>query len=113
MTEIALGVFLFTAIVLALVGLILAVRAKLVPGGDIEITVNGEKVLTVPAGGKLLTALADRGLFIPSACGGGGTCGQCRVRVLDGGGAILPTELSSINKREAAAGERLACQVSV
>jgi len=113
MLEIALGVVLFTAIVLALVGLILAVRAKLVPGGDIEITVNGEKVLTVPAGGKLLTALADQGLFIPSACGGGGTCGQCRVKVLDGGGVILPTELSSITKREAAAGERLSCQVAV
>jgi len=113
MTEITLGVVLFTAIVLALVGLILAVRAKLVPSGDIEITVNGEKVLTVPSGGKLLNTLADQGLLIPSACGGSGTCGQCRVRVLEGGGAILPTELSSITRREASAGERLACQVSV
>ncbi|MBT8444864.1 MAG: NADH:ubiquinone reductase (Na(+)-transporting) subunit F [Gammaproteobacteria bacterium] len=113
MLEIALGVFFFTFIVLTLVGLILAVRARLVPGGDIEITVNSEKVLTVPTGGKLLATLADQGLFIPSACGGGGTCGQCRVRVLDGGGAILPTELSSITKREAAAGQRLSCQVAV
>jgi len=113
MLEIALGVFFFTAIVLALVGMILAVRAKLVPGGDAEIVVNGERVLTVPTGGKLLTALADQGLFIPSACGGGGTCGQCRVRVLSGGGAILPTELSSIVKRDAKAGVRLSCQVAV
>jgi Na+-transporting NADH:ubiquinone oxidoreductase subunit F len=113
MIEIALGVFVFTAIVLTLVGLILSVRAKLIPDGDIDITVNGEKVLTVPFGGKLLTVLADQGLFIPSACGGGGTCGQCRVRVVDGGGAILPTELSLITHREAAAGQRLSCQVAV
>lgn len=113
MLEIALGVFFFTAIVLTLVGLILAVRATLLPGGDTEITVNGSRVLTVPTGGKLLAALADQGLFIPSACGGGGTCGQCRVKVLDGGGAILPTERSSIVKRDAEAGARLSCQVAV
>jgi len=113
MLEVVLGVAFFTAIVLTLVGLILAVRAKLIPGGDIDIIVNGERVLTVPAGGKLLMALADQGLFIPSACGGGGTCGQCRVTVLAGGGAILPTELSSIVKREAEAGVRLSCQVAV
>jgi Na+-transporting NADH:ubiquinone oxidoreductase subunit F len=113
MLEIALGVFVFTAIVLTLVGLILSVRAKLIPDGNIDITVNGERVLTVPLGGKLLTVLADQGLFIPSACGGGGTCGQCRVKVVDGGGAILPTELSLITNREAAAGQRLSCQVAV
>ncbi len=113
MLEVALGVFFFTAIVVTLVGLILIVRAKLLPGGDIDITVNAERVLTVPTGGKLLTVLADQGLFVPSACGGGGTCGQCRVKVLSGGGAILPTELSLISKREAVTGQRLSCQVAV
>ena len=111
--QVSLGVGLFTAVILVLVFIILAARSKLVPTGDIRIVVNGERELAVKPGGKLLQVLADCELFIPSACGGGGTCGQCRVRVLSGGGAILPTETSIINKREAADHYRLACQVAV
>jgi len=113
--EIILGVSMFTAIVLALVLVILFAKSKLVSSGDVTISINGdpEKAVTTAAGGKLLGALADQGIFIPSACGGGGTCGQCRVDVHAGGGDILPTEESHINKREAKAGCRLACQVAV
>ena len=113
MLEILYGVILFTAIMLLLALLILWVRAWLVPTGDVNIRVNDERDLATPAGGKLLGTLADAGIFVPSACGGGGTCGQCRVKVLDGGGSLLPTEESLITKREAAEGERLACQVAV
>jgi len=113
--EIILGVSMFTAIVLALVLVILFAKSKLVSSGDVTISINGdpEKAVTTAAGGKLLGALADQGIFIPSACGGGGTCGQCRVDVHSGGGDILPTEEGHINKREAKAGCRLACQVAV
>jgi len=113
MLEIALGVVLFTVIVIALVFIIIGAKNKLVPSGDVELVVNHEKKLHVPVGSKLLTALAENQLFIPSACGGGGTCGQCRVKVFKGGGEILPTEMSHITKREAAEGERLSCQVAV
>ena len=113
--EIILGVSMFTAIVLALVLVILFAKSKLVSSGDVTISINGdpEKAVTTAAGGKLLGALADQGIFIPSACGGGGTCGQCRVDVHSGGGDILPTEEGHINKREAKTGCRLACQVAV
>jgi len=113
MLEIALGVIFFTAIVIALVFLIIGAKNKLVASGDVEILINHEKKIHVPVGSKLLTVLADNQLFVSSACGGGGTCGQCKVKVHAGGGDILPTELSHISKREAAEGERLACQVSV
>jgi Na+-transporting NADH:ubiquinone oxidoreductase subunit F len=113
MTEIILGVVFFTGIVLALVYLILMARSKLVATGSVRITVNGERTIDAPVGGKLLGALADAKLFVGSACGGGGTCGQCRVKVFEGGGAILPTETSHINKREAREGCRLSCQVAV
>jgi Na+-transporting NADH:ubiquinone oxidoreductase subunit F len=106
---------MFTAIVIALVLVILFAKSKLVAEGDVTISINGdpEKSVTTSAGGKLLGALADKGIFIPSACGGGGTCGQCRVEVHSGGGDILPTELGHITKREAKEGCRLACQVNV
>jgi Na+-transporting NADH:ubiquinone oxidoreductase subunit F len=113
MQEVVIGVGLFTAIVMALAVMILLARARLVPTGKVTINVNGERDLAVPVGGKLLNALSSNQLFLPSACGGGGTCGQCRVRVLEGGGVLLPTEASHISKREAATGERLACQVGV
>ncbi|MGB1557019.1 MAG: NADH:ubiquinone reductase (Na(+)-transporting) subunit F, partial [Oceanococcaceae bacterium] len=113
MTEIMLGVALFTGIVLALVTIILAARSKLVASGNVKITINDEKVIEAPTGGKLLSTLADAGLFVPSACGGGGTCAQCRVQIHEGGGSILPTEESHITKREARRGDRLSCQVTV
>ncbi|MGR9012984.1 MAG: NADH:ubiquinone reductase (Na(+)-transporting) subunit F [Gammaproteobacteria bacterium] len=111
--EILLGIIIFTAFVIALVFVIIGAKNKLVAEGDVEILINDEKKIHVPAGSKLLTALSDNGLFVSSACGGGGTCGQCKVKVHSGGGEILPTELSHISKREAAHGERLSCQVSV
>jgi Na+-transporting NADH:ubiquinone oxidoreductase subunit F len=113
--EIILGISMFTAIVLALVLVILFAKSKLVSSGDVTISINGdpEKSVVTAAGGKLLGALADQGIFIPSACGGGGTCGQCRVDVHSGGGDILPTETGHITKREAKTGCRLACQVAV
>ncbi|MBA6230825.1 MAG: Na+-transporting NADH:ubiquinone oxidoreductase subunit F [Colwellia sp.] len=113
--EIILGISMFTAIVLALVLVILFAKSKLVSSGDVTISINGDpnKSVVTAAGGKLLGALADQGIFIPSACGGGGTCGQCRVDVHSGGGDILPTETGHITKREAKTGCRLACQVAV
>ena len=111
--EIGLGVTLFTAIVIALVFVILAARRRLVASGNVDIVVNGKQTIHAPVGSKLLGALGDAGLFVASACGGGGTCAQCRVKVFEGGGAILPTEESHITRREAAAGERLSCQVTV
>jgi Na+-transporting NADH:ubiquinone oxidoreductase subunit F len=113
--EIVLGVSMFTAIVLALVMVILFAKSKLVSSGDVTISINGEddKSVVASAGGKLLNVLADKGIFIPSACGGGGTCGQCRVHVHSGGGDILPTEEGHITKREAKEGCRLSCQVAV
>ncbi|GAB4535669.1 MAG: NADH:ubiquinone reductase (Na(+)-transporting) subunit F [Ruegeria sp.] len=113
METFSLGVVLFTLIVLALVAIIMVARSRLVSTGNVNITINGEKTISVPAGGKLLQTLAAEKLFVPSACGGGGTCAQCRVRVLEGGGSILPTEESHITKREAAHGDRLSCQVAV
>ena len=113
--EIILGVSMFTAIIIALVLVILFAKSKLVSSGEVTISINGDpaKAVKTAAGGKLLGALADQGIFIPSACGGGGTCGQCRVDVHSGGGDILPTEEGHINKREAKSGCRLACQVAV
>ena len=113
MLQVGLGVVLFTVIILILVFVILAARSKLVAGGAVHLTINGDKEFDVPTGGKLMNALADAGIFVPSACGGGGTCGQCTVRVLEGGGAILPTETSQISKREAKDHYRLSCQVAV
>ena len=113
MQTFSLGVLLFSLIVLALVAIIMVARSRLVSSGNVNITINGEKTISVPAGGKLLQTLAAAELFVPSACGGGGTCAQCRVRIHEGGGSILPTEESHITKREAARGDRLSCQVAV
>jgi Na+-transporting NADH:ubiquinone oxidoreductase subunit F len=113
MLEITLGVTLFTAIVLALVGIILLARAHLVATGSVTIRINGERDIRTPVGLKLNAALAAVEIFVPSACGGGGTCGQCRVKVLEGGGDILPTERALISRSEAVAGARLSCQVVV
>ena len=113
MNEIVLGVTMFTAVVLALVLVILFAKSKLVASGPVKLNINGEKEVEVSAGGKLLNILADEKLFVSSACGGGGTCGQCKVNILEGGGEILQTELSHITKKEAKEGCRLSCQVAV
>jgi Na+-transporting NADH:ubiquinone oxidoreductase subunit F len=113
MLEFVISVVLFTVILLFLTLIILWVRARLVPQGSLTVVINDERELQVAAGSRLLGALADQDILVPSACGGGGTCGQCRVVVLEGGGTLLPTEASLISRREAAAGERLACQLLV
>ena len=112
MQTVIFGVIMFTGVILALVGLILVARSKLVPQGKIKININGEKDIMVSPGQKLLGALAEEKLFLSSACGGGGTCAQCKAQVFEGGGEILPTELSHITKGEAKEGWRLACQVT-
>ncbi|WGL99026.1 NADH:ubiquinone reductase (Na(+)-transporting) subunit F [Arsenophonus sp. aPb] len=115
MDIIILGVVMFTLIVLILTAMILFAKSRLVNTGDVKIEVNGDpkKSFAAPAGDKLLNMLSNQGIFVSSACGGGGSCGQCRVTIKQGGGDILPTELAHINKREARAGCRLACQVNV
>ena len=114
-TVILLGVVMFTLVVIGLVLVILAARSKLVSTGDVTIEVNGdpEHTLTTQAGGKLLNTLAANGIFLSSACGGGGSCAQCKCRVEEGGGAILPTEESHFTLREKKDGWRLSCQVPV
>ena len=115
MTEILLGVGMFTLIVLMLSVLILFAKSLLVNSSDVVIEINddADKQFRAPAGDKLLNTLSNHGIFVSSACGGGGSCGQCRVTVKSGGGDILPTERTHITKREAKEGCRLACQVAV
>ena len=111
--EIFLAIGMFTAIVLALVVMILIARARLVSDGDVTININGERSITVPAGGKLLQTLAGNNIFLSSACGGGGACAQCKCVINSGGGEMLPTEESHFTKREGKEGWRLSCQVAV
>ena len=113
--DLILGVVAFSGIVLALVGVIIGARSQLVSTGDVSIEINGDSdnPLVVPAGSKLLQTLADNKIFLSSACGGGGTCSQCKCVILDGGGSILPTEESHFNSREKNDGWRLSCQVAV
>ena len=111
--DLLLPIAMFTGIVLVLVVIILLARTRLVSSGDVSIEINGEKTITVPAGGKLLGTLADNGIFLSSACGGGGTCAQCKCMVESGGGEMLATEESHFNKREAREGWRLSCQTPV
>ena len=115
MSTVILGVGMFTFTIVTLVGLLMLARRQLVATGDVTITVNGdpEKALCTSAGGTLLGTLAANRIFIPSACGGKGSCGVCTVTVTSGGGAILPTELSHISRGEARDGLRLSCQVKV
>jgi len=103
----------FLAIVLLLVTLLLFVKQKLSPSGPVTITINGEKKIEVGSGSTLLTTLGDQKIFLPSACGGGGSCVQCECHVIDGGGEALPTETPHFTKKELKSGIRLACQVKV
>jgi Na+-transporting NADH:ubiquinone oxidoreductase subunit F len=112
MSEILLSVTMFTGVILFLVVVILVARSRLVTAGKVKINVNHEKDFQIEGGGKLLTALAAEKIFLSSACGGGGTCGQCKVTVKSGGGQILPTETGHINKKLQKEGVRLACQVT-
>ena len=115
MVTVSLGVAMFTFVIVSLVGLLMVARRQLVATGEVTITVNGDadRALCTAAGGTLLGTLADNRLFIPSACGGKGSCGVCKVKVSEGGGAVLPTERSHISRGEVRDGVRLSCQVKV
>ena len=114
-TEIILGVSMFTGVIMALVFVILYARKQLVSSGDVSIEINGDpdNVIVASAGGKLLGTLAEAGIFLSSACGGGGTCAQCRCRVMEGGGSMIPAEEGHFTRGEAREGWRLSCQTPV
>ena len=107
------SVIVFLLIILVLVVIILIAKAKLMPSGNVKVTVNNEKELDVPMGSTLLNTLQSQNIFLSSACGGGGTCGQCRCRVVEGGGEILPTEKGHFSRKEQLNNWRLSCQVKV
>ena len=108
---IALAVFL--AVILLLVAALLVLRAKLMPGGNVELTINDDKKLTVETGNSLISTLAEHEVYLPSACGGKGSCGQCKCQVLSGGGDILPTEKGFFTRKQQQDHWRLGCQVKV
>ena len=111
---IIIAIVAFLVITLILVGLLLFAKAKLTTSGDVTIDINGgEKVLIAESGGTLLSTLANNNVFLPSACGGGGSCGMCKCQVLEGGGELLPTETGFINRKMAKEHWRLGCQVKV
>lgn len=112
-TTIILSIVVFLLLTLLLVSILLFAKAKLSPSGKIRLFINGEKELIVDGGNTLLTTLSDNGIFLPSACGGGGTCAQCTCQVTKGGGAILPTEVPNFTRKEIAHDWRLGCQVKV
>lgn len=107
------SVAMFVGVVLSLVVLILLAKRFLVPRGDVKILVNHQRELVVPTGGKLMGTLAEAGIFVSSACGGGGTCAQCKVKIRKGGGDVLATEKNHLNNRQVREGLRLSCQVPV
>ena len=115
MMTIVWAVVIFSAVVLALTAILLYARRQLVPQGEVKIVVNGdsENPLMVQPGSSLLNVLSDKSVFLPSACGGGGTCAMCECHITAGGGDVLPTELNHLTRREVAEHKRLACQVKV
>lgn len=110
---IAITIISFLVLTLVLVGILLFAKDKLLPSGPVKITINGEKEIEVASGGTLLSTLGNEKIFLPSACGGGGTCIQCECHVLEGGGEALPTETPHFSRKELQHGARLACQVKV
>ena len=112
-TVIIASIVVFLAITFILVGMLLGVKARLMPSGPVKLFINGETDVEVSSGSTLLSTLGDNKIFLPSACGGGGTCIQCKCIVKDGGGEILPTEKPHFSRKEIAEGWRLGCQVKV
>ncbi len=112
-TTIISSIAIFLVVIMALVSILLFAKAKLMPSGTVKITINGEKEIEVGGGGTLLNTLSDNGIFLPSACGGGGTCIQCTCQVHSGGGSILPTEEPHFSRKEVEQNFRLGCQVKV
>ncbi len=113
LTVIVLSVVMFMVVMLMLVGVLLYARHKLVPSGPVTVTINDDKKISVNAGSTLLTTLSEEGIYLPSACGGGGTCAMCKCQVLDGAGDILPTEVGYFTRKEIQDQWRLSCQVKV
>ncbi len=113
MWVITLSIVMFLLVMLILVGVLLYARHKLVPSGPVKITINDEKEVVVDAGTTLLTTLSQQGIYLPSACGGGGTCAMCKCQVMDGAGDILPTEVGYFTRKEIQDKWRLSCQVKV
>jgi Na+-transporting NADH:ubiquinone oxidoreductase subunit F len=112
--SIGIAIVVFSALILALTAGLLTARKKLLPQGDVKISINGgEKIITTKPGASLLTALGSESIFLPSACGGGGTCAMCKCQVDAGGGDVLPTEMNHLSRKQAADNWRLACQVKV
>jgi len=109
----AIGTAIFLLITILLVVMLVVAKSKLTQSGPVKIVINGEKGLEVSAGSSLLTTLSNVKLFLPSACGGGGTCGMCRCQVTDGGGSILPTETGFFTRKQITQNWRLGCQVKV
>ena len=112
-TILIVSIAIFLIVILTLVGILLVARKKLTPQGEVTIVINGEKELKVQPGTSLLSTLSEHKILLPSACGGGGTCGMCKVKVLKGGGTILPTETGFFSRKEQLEHWRLACQVKV
>jgi len=112
-TVILLSIAIFLTIILALVIILLYARKKLTPQGSVKLSINDEKEIEVNPGSTILSTLSNSGIFLPSACGGGGTCGMCKCQVLEGGGSILPTETGFFTRKEAQNYWRLGCQVKV
>ena len=112
---IGLSIAVFSGVIMLLVLVITTLEKRLVPQGNITISINNDadKALSVPAGGTLLTALSNQGLYLPSACGGGGTCAMCKCQIFDGAGDILPTEAGHFTRKEIKEKWRLSCQVKV
>lgn len=113
MLSVIASIVAFTVVILFLVFILLFAQAKLVQSGDVTITINGETKVTVAAGATLLSTLSQQKIFLPSACGGGGTCAMCKCQVLDGGGDVLPTEEGHLSRKEKGENVRLTCQVKV
>ena len=107
------SVVVFLIIILVLVVIILIAKSKLLPSGNVKIVLNDDKELDAPAGGTLLGTLQNQKIYLSSACGGKGTCGECRCRVVEGGGQILPTEVGFFTRKEQQLNWRLSCQVKV
>lgn len=112
-TTLIISIILILVVILLLVALLLVLRAKLMPQGNVKITINDDRELTVPTGGTLISTLGEQGIHLPSACGGKGSCGQCKCRVVKGGGSILPTEVPHFSRKQVQEGWRLGCQVKV
>lgn len=112
-TTLLTAIIIILVVILLLVAALLVLRAKLIPQGNVKITINDDKQLDVPTGGTLISTLGEQGIHLPSACGGKGSCGQCKCRVVKGGGSILPTEVPHFSRKQIQEGWRLGCQVKV